>query len=186
MLAIHSLGKSPIITDDTITLAESGPIIEYLISRYGNGKFQTPASGQGYIDNLYYTHYAEGSLMPTIVSKYINDIVTAKTPFFIRPFAYLIFRGFNQQYLLPAFEKHFTMIEDHLNRTPTGWFAGGDVPTAADFLMIFPLEAVVATDPNLARPKILEYVRKVHDRPAYQRALEKGGKYAYSEGPVHG
>ncbi|KAG6889657.1 hypothetical protein C0995_015773 [Termitomyces sp. Mi166 len=164
LLAINPLGKSPIITDAALTLAESGAIIEYLISHYGKGKLQAPASGQGYIDDLYYTHYAEGSLMPTLVPKLIYDIVLIKTPFFIRPFAHLVFGGFIQQYLMPAFEKHFTMIEDHLNRTTTGWFAGGDEPTAADFMMAFPLEIIVAAIPNLARPKMIEYVKQVHDR----------------------
>ncbi|GLB39284.1 putative glutathione S-transferase [Lyophyllum shimeji] len=181
LLEISPLGKSPVITDDLVTLAESGAIVEYLISKYGNGKLQAPASGPGYLDNLYYTHYAEGSLMPILVQKIIFDIVPQKTPFLIRPLANMIFSNLDTQLLQPEFKKHFDMIESHLATVKTGWFAGGDEPTAADFQMAFPLEAIVASAPTLATPKIVEYVERVHARPAYKTALDKGGEYAYAK-----
>ncbi|KAG6914612.1 hypothetical protein DXG01_016345 [Tephrocybe rancida] len=179
LLEISPLGKSPVITDGSVNLAESGAIIEYLITTYGNGKFQAPTAGQGYLDNLYYTHYAEGSLMPLLVSKLTYDIVPSKTPFFVRPIAQMIFNSLTHKLLVPAFANHFGMIEKHLNSIKSGWFAGGDEPTAADFLMVFPLEAVAVRAPEVSGPKLTEFVNRVHARPAYKRALEKGGEYAY-------
>ncbi|KAG6831466.1 hypothetical protein H0H92_010375 [Tricholoma furcatifolium] len=184
LLAISPLGKSPVITDGAVNLAESGAITEYLISKYGVGKLQAPASGQGEFNK-----------------SIIFDLVPSKTPFFIRPVARLIFSNLTQMILAPEFERHFTMIEDHLSHAESGWFAGGEEPTvlsylvptnklelslrsqAADFQMAFPLEAVVASAPNLAKPKINDYVKRVHARPAYKRALEKGGAYEYARTP---
>ncbi|KAF5380059.1 hypothetical protein D9615_006137 [Tricholomella constricta] len=181
LLEISPLGKSPVISDGSVTLAESGAIVEYLISKYGNGKFQAPASGPGYLQNLYYSHYAEGSLMPLLVQKIIFNIVPQKTPFLIRPLANLIFNNLNKQLLLPEFEKHFALIESHLGTVKTGWFADGEEPTAADFQMAFPLEGIVTAAPDMATPKMIEYVDRVQSRPAYKRAIEKGGQYAYAK-----
>ncbi|KAF8067631.1 thioredoxin-like protein [Lyophyllum atratum] len=181
LLEINPLGKSPIVTDDSVTVAESGAIVEYLITKYGNGRFQAPTSGPGYIHNLYYLHYAEGSLMPLLAQKIIYDLVPSKTPFLIRPLAKLIFRNLHDQHLLPEFKNNFAMIESHLSTVKTGWFADGDGPTAADFQMAFPLEFIVTAAPVMATPKMVEFVERVQNRPAYKRALEKGGNYAFEK-----
>jgi len=162
-------------------LAESGAIIEYLISKYGEGRFQVPISSPGHLHNLYFSHYAEGTLMPTLVQKFFLGIIAEKTPFFIRPIFNAVFNQVDLKFFKPAFQKNFSMIEKHLDTVKTGWFAGGEDPTAADFQMAFPLEAVVAKAPEVLKdaPKILEYVDRVHNRPAYKRALEKGGEYDY-------
>ncbi len=38
LLAVHPLGKSPVITDGSTTVAESGAIVEYLVERFGGGR----------------------------------------------------------------------------------------------------------------------------------------------------
>ncbi|KAG5653570.1 hypothetical protein H0H81_012259 [Sphagnurus paluster] len=166
LLAINPLGKSPVITDEDLTLAESGAIVEYLIGKYGNGKFQAPTSGPGYLDNLYYSHYAEGSLMPLLVQKIIFDMVPSKTPFLLRPIASMIFSNLTKMLLMPSFPKHFSMesIDKHLEKVQTGWFAGGEEPTSADFQMAFPLEAVVTVASEMATPAMVKYVERVQSR----------------------
>ncbi|KAF9456872.1 thioredoxin-like protein [Collybia nuda] len=178
LLAINPLGKSPVITDGDVTLAESGAIVEYLISKYDrNGKFSTLESG--YLDNLYFTHYAEGSLMPLLIQKIIFGIVPKKAPFLVRPLVSIIFGQLEKMIIQPEYKRHYELIDAHLNKV-TSWFAGGDHPTSADFQMAFPLEAIVTTAPDLASQKMKEYVKRVQERPAYKRGIEKGGPYAYA------
>ncbi|TFK41552.1 thioredoxin-like protein [Crucibulum laeve] len=179
LLKINPLGKAPVITDGDVTVAESGAIVEYIISKYGNGKAIVPEAG--YLDNLYYTHYAEGSLMPILVQKYIFDLIPKNTPFYIRPIVNMVFSQLDRQLVQPEIKKNLEYVESHLAKSSTGWFAGGQEPTAADYQMAFPLEAVVAISSVQVGPKIQEYVKMVHSRPAYKRALEKGGEYAYAK-----
>ncbi|KAF5380058.1 hypothetical protein D9615_006136 [Tricholomella constricta] len=108
LLEVSPLGKSPAITDDSITLAESGAIIEYLISKYGSGKFQAPTSGPGYLHNLYFLHYAEGSLMPLWVQRVTYDVIPQKTPLLIRPIAKLT--NLKKHILQPELKKHFAFV----------------------------------------------------------------------------
>ncbi|KIM42129.1 hypothetical protein M413DRAFT_18567 [Hebeloma cylindrosporum] len=179
LLAVHPLGRSPIITDGDVTLAESGAIVEYLIAKHGNGKGVPPYSG--YIDNLYYTHYAEGSLMPTIFQGYLFDVAPKKAPFFIRPVLNLAFGQLTKMLVQRQMQQNLSMIEAHLEKSKSTWFAGGPEPTAADYQMAFPLEALVAASSYPVGPKIKEYVKAVHEREAYKTALKKGGEYAYAK-----
>ncbi|KAF8956330.1 thioredoxin-like protein [Flammula alnicola] len=179
LLAISPLGKSPVITDGDVTLAESGAIVEYVITKYGNGKGVPPDSG--YLDNLYFSHYAEGSLMPVIVQKITFDLIPKRSPFLIRPFVNMIFSQLNKQLVQPEMEKHLTMIETHLQKSTSVFFAGGQEPTSADYQMAFPLEVIVVDAPQVAGPKIKEFVRAIHEREAYKAALSKGGEYSYAK-----
>jgi len=179
LLEISPLGKAPVITDGEVTLAESGAIVEYVIAKYGNGKGVPTESG--YLNNLYFSHYAEGSLMPILVQKYVYDLVPKSAPFFIRPIANMIFGQLNTQHIQPELKKHLDMIEAHLEKSQSGWFAGGQEPTAADYQMAFPLEAIVAVAPTLAGPQVRKYVQAIHAREAYKKALEKGGEYSYAK-----
>ncbi|KDR68456.1 hypothetical protein GALMADRAFT_257189 [Galerina marginata CBS 339.88] len=179
LLALSPLGKAPVITDGEVTLGESGAIIEYLIAKYGNGK--AVPSESGYIDNLYFSHYAEGSFMPVLIQKYIFDAVPKKSPFFIRPIANMIFGQLDKLLVIPEMTKHLAMIEAHLEKSQSAWFAGGPEPTSADYQMIFPLEAIVHVAPSSAGPQIKKYVQAIHEREAYKKALEKGGKYEYAK-----
>lgn len=175
---VNELGTAPVIIDGSVTLAESGAIIEYIIRKYGNGKAQPPESGE--VDNLYYTHYAEGSLMPLLVNRHILDILVKRTPFFIRPFVSLLVSQLNSRALDPRLAIHAKMIEKHLSDSITGWFAGGKEPTGADYMMIFALEIWVKQCPEMLGQNTQSYIERVHERPAYKRGIEKGGEYAYA------
>ncbi|MEH2174214.1 glutathione S-transferase family protein [Nostoc sp.] len=163
---VHPLGKSPVITDADLAIAESGAIIEYLIERYGNGRL-VPASGTPeYLRYKYWLHYAEGSAMPPLVMRLILNNFGAGDSSVVSGF------------VAPQIKLHFDYIEDELRKNT--WFVGNEF-TAADIQMSFPLE-VVATLPEEVenRPKLKEFVERIHGRPAYKRALERGGKYELS------
>lgn len=180
LLKVHPLGKSPVITDGDLTVAESGAIIEYLIAKYGNGRFSPPDAG--YIDNLYYNHYAEGSLMPLMVNKLIFGTIPDRTPLLVRPVARAICNGVISTMIEPQLKQNLDMIETHLAKNPEAFFAGGSEPSSADFLMLFPMEALFSRSSNEVGPTIRKYVDRVHARPAYQRALEKGELYLAAPG----
>jgi glutathione S-transferase len=175
--AVHPLGKSPVITDGELTLAESGAIVEYLAGRYGGGKLVTPAPGtQERLRYTYWMHYAEGSAMPPLLMKLIFDTIeSAPMPFFAKPIARAISGKAKSSFIGPQIKLHLDYMENELGRY--SWFACNDF-TAADIQMSFPLEAAAARGGlDGGYPKLNDFLKKVHARPAYQRALEKGGKY---------
>ncbi|KAF9043814.1 thioredoxin-like protein [Hymenopellis radicata] len=173
---VHPLGRSPVITDGSITLAESGAIIEYILEKYGNGQFRTKAESKSqYVDDLYYTHYAEGSLMPILVNRFWFRIAPERASAFIRPIFRMVLNQLDALTVEGPLQKHKAMIEGHL--ADGKWFAGGVEPTIADFMMVFPLEFLHYL--KGAGPNTLEYLHKVHERPAYKRGVEKGGAYTY-------
>ncbi|MGL4617933.1 MAG: glutathione S-transferase family protein [Chroococcidiopsis sp.] len=163
---VHPLGKSPVITDDALTLAESGAIIEYLVERYGEGKL-APASGT--VERLRYTywlHYAEGSAMPLLVMKLVFDNFELGNS------------GAMREFIAPQIQLHFDYIESELRKNT--WFVGEEF-TAADIQMSFPVEAVAAqVGLDASRPRLKGFLDRIHARPAYQRALERGGAYELS------
>jgi glutathione S-transferase len=171
--AVHPLGKSPVVTDGDLILAESGAIIEYFVERYGNGKL-APVPGtaerQRYI---YWLHYAEGSAMPPLLLKLIFSRLPGGVPALIRPVARTIAAGALGRLVEPQLKLHLDYLESELAKTT--WFAGGDF-TAADIQMSFPIEAAAArAGLDAGRPKLWQFLERIHARPAYQRALEKGG-----------
>ncbi|MCG8668730.1 MAG: glutathione S-transferase [Pseudomonadales bacterium] len=176
---IHPLGKSPVITDNDLVIAESGNIIEYLATRYGEGRFMPDASDSNHWQCKYWLHYGEGSLMPLLVMKLVFDKVKeSPMPFFIKPIAKGISDKVMEAYLGPNLDRHLAYVEKHLG--DNAWFAGPDL-TAADFLMSFPLEAANSRYLKGKRfPNITAYLAKVHGRSGYQAALEKGGPYDYA------
>ena len=172
---IHPLGKSPIITDDEITVAESGAILEYLTTTYG--KHLIPEAGTPeHRSYIYWLHYAEGSLMPPLLLKLIfSKVRSAPMPFFVKPIAKGIAKQVEKAFIHPQLSLHIGFVESQLEKTT--WFAGDDF-TAADVQMSFPLEAVIARGTaGKEYPNISEFVKRIHNRPAYQRAIEKGGTY---------
>jgi glutathione S-transferase len=173
---VHPLGKSPVIADGDLTLAESGAIIEYLAGKYGGGKLVPPAGTPEHLRYLYWLHYAEGSAMPPLLlSLVFNRVETAPMPFFIRPIAKGIARTARTSFIEPQIKTHFDFIEGELAKRT--WFAGNEF-SAADIQMSFPLEAAAArAGLDAGRPKIMAFLERIHARPAYQRALEKGGPY---------
>ena len=176
---VHPLGKSPVITDGDLVVAESGLITDYLARTYGKDTMPPPDSGQAWLDYNYWLHYAEGSLMPPLLIRLVFEKVkTSPMPFFIKPVAKGIADKTNQSFIGPMIDTHMDFVEAHLaNNT---WFLG-DSLSAADFQMSFPLEASVARGiVGDNRPNITAWVERVHARPAYQRGLEKGGEYDFA------
>jgi len=173
--AVHPLGKSPVIVDGDKTLAESGAILEYLSETYGAGRFTPPAGTPEKLRYTYFMHYAEGSLMPLLLMKLVFGRLPTRVPFFMRPVARAISSGADKTLLGPQLANHFAFLESELaNRD---WFAG-DAFTAADIQMSFPLEAASARSPAVNRmPRLKGFVERIQARPAYRRALEKGGPY---------
>jgi glutathione S-transferase len=174
---VHPLGKSPVITDGELTLAESGAILEYLVERYGEGRFAPAPGTPERLRYLYWMHYAEGSLMPPLLLKLVfNRIETGPMPFFVRPVARGIARRVKGTFIEPQIVRHLDYLEAELGKH--AWFAGGDF-SAADIQMSFPLEAAAARGGlDATRPKLMGFLERIHARPAYRRALEAGGPYA--------
>ena len=178
--AVHPLGKSPVLTtDDGLVLAESGAIIETLVEREGHGRLM-PAPGTPEAARYrYFMHYAEGSLMPPLLVKLLFDQVEkAKMPFFARPIARSIAAKAKAGYVTPNLKTHLDFLEGELGKSQ--WFAG-DAFSGADIQMSFPVEAARSRGGlDGTRPKLMGYLERIHARPAYQRALERGGPYAFA------
>ncbi|WP_422001030.1 glutathione S-transferase family protein [Reyranella sp.] len=173
--AVHPLGKSPVITDGDRTLAESGAILEYLVETYGNGRFVPPAGSPEKLRYTYFLHYAEGSLMPLLFMKLVFGRLPERVPWAMRPVARLISAGADKTLLGPQIGTHFAFLESELAQRD--WFAGADF-TAADVQMSFPIEAAAARVGFAGRlPRLHGFVERLQARPAYRRALEKGGPY---------
>jgi len=174
--AIHPLGKSPVLVDGDATLAESGAILEYLVETYGKGRFAPPAGTQAYRDYRYFMHYAEGSLMPYLVMKLVfRRVKEAKLPFFVKPIAKKIADRVSGDFIDPNLRRHLAFLGAHLEHHR--WFAGDEL-TAADIQMSFPVEGAVARAAGLGvSPRLAEFVKRCRERPAFQRALARGGPY---------
>jgi len=176
LIAVHPLGKSPVITDDNITVAESGAIAEYLVGKYDDGSLR-PADGTPERRNYtYWMHYAEGSFQPLmLVSLIMNRIETAPMPFFIKPIAKGIVAKVRGNFLDRNVERNLDFIESTLGRTT--WLCGDEL-TAADIQMSFPIEAAeVRTNLRDGYPNLAGFLHRIRARPAYQAAITKGGPY---------
>ncbi|ACC84595.1 glutathione S-transferase family protein [Nostoc punctiforme] len=162
---VHPLGKSPVITDAENTVAESGAIIEYIVDRYGNGQLIPLSGTPERLRYTYWLHYAEGSAMPPLVMNLLfNRFGTGDSV--------------NEGFIAPQIKLHFDYIEGELRKST--WFVGEEF-TAADIQMSFPLE-IVAMEAELisSRPKIKQFIERIHTRLAYKRALERGGRYDFA------
>jgi glutathione S-transferase len=173
--AVHPLGKSPVITEDGAAIAESGAIVEYLVERYGQRLAPPPGTPERW-RYTYWLHYAEGSAMPPLLMKLIFErLKSARMPFFARPIARRLADRVLGQFVDPQIRLHLDFMESELGKS--AWFAGDDF-TAADIQMSFPLEAAAARGGlDERRPKLTAFLARAHARPAYQRALERGGRY---------
>ncbi len=180
LLKIHPLGKSPVITDDAqggVTVAESGAIIEYLIDRYDiESKLAPPAGSPSRMRYTYWLHFAEGSAMSPLLMKLVfNHIEKAQMPFFAKPIAKAIAKKTKDSFIDPQIKAHLEFIEAELHQST--WFAGGRL-TGADIQMSFPLEAAAARGGlDDSYPKIMSFLKRIHARAGYKRALERGGEY---------
>lgn len=174
--AIHPLGKSPVITDGDLTVAESGAIIEYIVGKYGNGRLIPAADTAERLQYTYWLHYAEGSLMPPLLLNLVFGwIAKARMPFFARPVAKAICARTMASFITPQIRAHMAFMEDALTRNR--WFAGEEF-SAVDIQMSFPIEAAAArAGLNKKYPALMAYLAQIHARPAYQKALETGGPF---------
>jgi len=174
--AVHPLGKSPVIVDGGVALAESGAIVEHLADRYGAGKLAPAFGSPERVRYLYWLHFAEGTAQPPLLLKLLFDRIKTKSPFFVRPVARAIADKALTTFVLPNLGRNLDFMESELGKSE--WFAGAQF-SAADIQMSFPLEAARARGGlDEKRPRLMAFLEKIHARPAYRRAIERGGEYA--------
>ncbi len=161
--AVHPLGKSPVLEDGAIKLVETGAICEYLVEK--TGRLGPADSGVGLRRYRQFLHYAEGSVMPMLLLMLAMGKVPLLGKIAVKKVQLMV-------------DVHLDYIEQELASRP--WFAGQQM-TAADVMMSFPLEAAVSrAGLGPSRPATMAWLKKIHARPAYKRALEKGGSYDYA------
>jgi glutathione S-transferase len=161
---VHPLGKSPVIEDGGQIVAETGAIVEYLVEK-AEGRLGPPANREAILRYRHFLHYAEGSMMPPLLALLVVNRLgllgkPAKKP------------------LLAMFARHLDWLESELAGRP--WFAGEEF-SAADIMMSFPLEAArQRAGLDGSRPHLIDWLERIHARPAYAAALKRGGPYAYA------
>lgn len=169
---VHPLGKSPVITDGKVTVAESGAIVEYLVGTHGKGRLR-PVAADEHRRYTYWLHFAEGSAMPPLLLKLVFDRIR-RAPWPVRPVARLIADRAMSSFVQPNIDRQLAFVEGELSARP--WFAGAEF-SAADIQMSFPLEAAAARAGASRYPGIAGFLERIHARPAYQRALAQGGPF---------
>ena len=176
---VHPLGKSPVVTDGANTLAESGAIVEYLVERHGGGRLAPAPGTPERLRYIYWLHFAEGTAMPPLLIKLVCDrVATSPMPFFARPIARGISAKVISTLVQPNLRRQFDFMESEL--AARAWFAGDEF-SAADIQMSFPLEAAAQRAGLDQRwPRLKAFVERIHARPAYVRALERGGPYSFA------
>ena len=180
--SVHPLGKSPVITDDGLVVAETGLIMEYLCDRYGEGRLAPPKSAG--VDSaarlrwLYWLHYAEGSAMPPLVMALVFSVMPERSPALLKPLVRSVTERAQSGFIRPQLALHTSYWEGAL--AASGWFAGPEF-SAADVMMSFPVEtAAQRVGYGLDQPNLKAFLERIHARPAYRKALERGGPYAYA------
>jgi glutathione S-transferase len=176
---VHPLGKSPVVTDGDVTVAESGAIVEYLVDTHGPQLRPQPGTPEAR-RYTYWLHFAEGSAMPPLLMKLVFDrIKTTPMPFFVKPIARAIADKVTAGFVMPNVERQLAFMEAELAQRP--WFAGAGF-SAADVMMSFPLEAAAQRAGLDARySNLQDWLARIHARPAYRRALERGGPYSFAD-----
>lgn len=175
--AVHPLGKSPLVEMDGEIIAETGAIVETLLDAVP-GTVLRPAPGTAEARRYrYWLHYAEGSAMTPLLLKLIFGQLPKRSPKLVRPIVNAISTKAQSGFIDPQIASHVAWWEAGLGKS--GWFAGREF-TAADIMMSFPLEAASSRAPLDGQPSIQAFLKRIHTRPAYQRALERGGPYAYA------
>jgi glutathione S-transferase len=173
--AIHPLGKSPVITDNGNTVAESGAIVEYIVDTYGEGRLIPPPKTPERLRYTYWLHYAEGSAMSPLLLKLLFTLMPKRAPALLRPLVRKVSNQALTALVNPQLKQHMAYWEGELGKSR--WFAGAEF-TAADIQMSFPLEAAAArAGLDQGHPKAMAFLDRIHARPAYARALERGGPY---------
>ncbi len=175
---VHQLGKSPVITDGEVTVAESGAIIDYLARKYTHKALIPEPGTEAYRQYTYWLHFAEGTLMPPMVAKLVFDKVRQNAkPFFVKIIANKIADKVMDGYYGVNLVANLKFVEQYL--ADNEWFAG-DGLSGADIQMSFPLEAMASRNVAGDYPNIAAFVKRIHARPAYQQGLSRGGQYDYA------
>lgn len=177
---IHPLGKSPVLEDQGRIIAETGAIVEYVVETFGAGRLVPPRGTDAFLQYRYWLHFAEGSAMPPLLMKLIfGRVKETRMPFFVKPIANGIADRVLTTLVEPNLKAQMDFMESELKKAE--WFAGPEF-SAADVMMSFPLEAAAqrAGLTESAYPKLAGFVKKIHARPAYKKALERGGPYAFA------
>jgi glutathione S-transferase len=173
---VHPLGKSPVVTDQGRTVAESGAIIEYVLDEYGEGRLRPAPDSPQYLRYRYWMHYAEGSAMTPFLLKLIFNRLPQESPWALRPVVALVAKGVNAQFVDPRIKLHMDYWEEEL--AERSYFVGDEF-TAADIQMSFPLEASTARAEDAdSHPRVSALVDRLRERPAYKRAIERGGEFS--------
>jgi len=167
-----------VVAESKNKLAESGAILDYLVETYGEGKFAPERGTPSYLRYRYWMHYAEGSLATPLLLQLVFDQIERKSPFIVRPVAKAISSQVKGLLVTPNLKRHFDYLEGELTEHGP-WFAGRSF-SAADVQMSFGIEAAAARGLLKNRPKLADWLRRIHERPAYQRALEQGGPFDLS------
>lgn len=179
--AVHPLGRSPVLSEGELTLAETGLIVQYLCDHHGDGSLAPPrnlgADAPERLRWLYWLHYAEGSAMPPLLMKLVFDVLQERSPFLVKPVVRIICQKALEGFVLPELTLHMDYWESTL--AGSGWFCGPAF-SAADVMMSFPVETAAVRADLSGRPALKRFLDQIHARPAYQRALERGGPYAYA------
>ncbi|MCF8708755.1 glutathione S-transferase family protein [Rhizorhapis sp. SPR117] len=161
---VHPLGRSPVIEDGKLVLAETGAIVEYLLEK-GDGRLGPPPHRNNVLRYRQFIHYAEGSMMPPLLAM----LVVGRLGVLGKP---------ARKPLKVMLDEHLDWLESELAEHS---FFAGDSFTAADIMMSFPLEVCRArAGLDASRPKLMAWLRRMHARPAYKAALKAGGPYAYA------
>jgi glutathione S-transferase len=157
--ALHPMGLAPVIVDGDLILAESGAIIEYIINRYGAGQLAIGSQDPAYVDYLFWFHFANGTLMPSIMAELIARLTAGDKP--------------GGHSLLDRATRSFALVEERLGAVP---YLAGEAFSAADIMTVFALTTMRAfTQRDLAPyPHIRDYLARIGARPAYQQAMAKG------------
>ena len=175
---VHPLGKSPVITDNGRTIAETGAIVEYILERYGNGRLIPPPGSDDRLRFTYWLHYAEGSAMTPLLLKLVFQRMPLSAPGLLRGIVKGIAKQGEVRVADPNIKMHVDYWDTELAKSE--WFAGHAF-TAADIMMSFPLEAGAVRGDAKTRPRVKAFLDKIHARPAYQAALKTGGKYDFAD-----
>lgn len=159
--AVHPLGKSPVISDDGCTIHESGAIVDYLIRHHGGGRLQPKPESPAYEEYVQWLHYAEGSAMlPLLLHLYVSRLGEAGAP------------------LKPRIDSEIANHLGYVDRALAGReYLLGDDLTGADIQMSFVGELAGAFGKRAAYPNLDAWTKRLHERPAYKAALERGGAY---------
>jgi glutathione S-transferase len=175
LVAVHPLGKAPVLTDGGTVVAETGAIVAHLTGRAGAGLVPAPGT-EAHARYIYWSHYAEGSAMPPLLLKLIFSRLAPGSPWLLRPLVRKIADTVLRGFVDPDLRRHAAFWEAELADRP---YFCGPAFTAADIMMSFPLEAFAARGTQ-AGPRVTDWLARIHARPAYRRALQQGGPYAYA------